>query len=88
MAYLVQVRREPAELQQPVLLKLARQFDVLEVVEAVDRVAEGLVVLLLNKEIIVGIIDRFDVELRNVQSAVCSWSCTTDSTYVLDSNQI
>ena len=67
MAYLVQVRREPAELQQPVLLKLASQLNVLEVVEAVDRVAKGLVVLLLDEQGVVRLVDRLDVQL-NIQS--------------------
>ena len=54
---------ETTELQELVLLKLTCQLDVVEVVEAVDRVAQGLVVLLFNEQVVVGIVDCLDIEL-------------------------
>ena len=48
------------------LFKLASQFQVVEVVEAVDRVPKCLVVLFFNEEVVVCIIDCLDVELERV----------------------
>ena len=55
---------QPAELEKRVLLELARQLQVVEVVEAVDRVPQRLVVLLLDEQVVVCIIDSLDVELE------------------------
>ena len=46
------------------LLELTSQLDVVEVVEAVDGIPQCLVVLLLDEQVVVGIVDGFDVELR------------------------
>lgn len=54
---------QTAELQQVVLLEAGGQIDVVEVIEAVDRMAESLEVLLLDKQIVIRIVDRFDVEV-------------------------
>ena len=45
------------------LLELTSQLDVVEVVEAVDRVPQRLVVLLLDEKVVVGIVDSLDVQL-------------------------
>ena len=60
---LVEVGGQPTELEQFVLLQLASQLDVVEVVKAVDRVPQCLVVFLLNQQVVVCIIDSLDVEL-------------------------
>ena len=52
-----------AELKQLVLFKLTGKLDVVEVVKAVDRIPQRLVVLFLDEQIVVRIIDRLDVEL-------------------------
>jgi hypothetical protein len=39
------------------------QADVVEIVEAVDRITKGLIVLLLNQKVVVFIIDSFNVQL-------------------------
>ena len=52
-----------AEFEQLVLFKLTGKLDVVEVVEAVDRVAQGLVVLLFNEQVVVGIVHCLDIEL-------------------------
>lgn len=63
------MRGQSPELEQLVLLQLARELHVVEVVEAVDRVAKGLVVLFLNKQVVVRLVDRLDVELGIEPSA-------------------
>lgn len=54
---------QTTELQELVLLESPCQFQVVEVVKAVNRVSQGLVVLLLDQEVVVGIIDSFNVTL-------------------------
>ena len=68
--YLVEMGSQPAELEKRVLLELARQLQVVEVVEAVDRVPQRLVVLLLDEQVVVGIVDGLDVELQTSKSVV------------------
>ena len=46
------------------MLETLGKGDVVEVVEAIYRVAEGLVVLFLNKERVVRLVDSSDVELE------------------------
>ena len=45
------------------LLELASQLDVVEVVKAVNGIPQCLVVLLLNEQSVVGIVDSLNVEL-------------------------
>ncbi len=52
-----------SEFQQFVLLQALRKADIVEVVEAVYRVSEGLEVFLLDQEIIVSLIDSLNIEL-------------------------
>ena len=52
------------------LLKIASQFDIVEVVEAVDGIPQCLVVLLLDEQVVVGIVDGLDVELQRSKSVV------------------
>ena len=63
-SYLVQVRDHSPELEKFVLLQPLRQADVVEVVEAVDRVPQGLVILLFDEKVVVDIVHRLDVQLR------------------------
>ena len=49
------------------LLKLTRQLDVIEVVETVNGISESLVVFLLDKQIVVRVIDGLNVELAMEQ---------------------
>lgn len=58
------MRCKSSELKKLVFLEAFGETDVVEVVEAVDGIAEGLVILFLNQEVIVRIVDSFDVELR------------------------
>ena len=44
-------------------LQTLSEVDVVEVVEAVDGVAERLVVFLLDEQVVVGIVDSFNVQL-------------------------
>lgn len=41
------------------------QADGVEVVKAVNRISQCVVVLLLNEQLVVRIVDSFDVELKN-----------------------
>jgi hypothetical protein len=50
-----------------VLLQLAGEFDVLEVVEAVNGVAKGLVVFLFNEQAVVCLVHSLDVELPRAE---------------------
>ena len=61
--YLVKMGCKPTELEQLMLLKVPGKLDVVEVVEAVDRITESLVVLFLNKQVVVRIVDSLDVQL-------------------------
>ena len=56
--------RESSEFKQLVLLQSLGKVDVVEVVEGVDRVAQSLVILLLDEQIVVCVVDGFDVELE------------------------
>jgi hypothetical protein len=48
---------QSSELEQNVTFQSFSQADVIEVVEAVDRVMKSLIVLFFDKEIIVSIVD-------------------------------
>ena len=48
------------------LLELTSQLDVVEVVEAVYRIAQGLVVFFLDEQGVVCLVDGLDIELRGV----------------------
>lgn len=62
-ANLVQVSCQSPELKQFVLFQALSKTDVVEVVEAIDGVAQRLVVLLLDEQIVVRVVDSFDIEL-------------------------
>ncbi len=55
---------ESAEFKEFVFLQLLSKLDIVEVVEAIDRVAQCLVVFLLDEKFIVGNVDGFNIELR------------------------
>jgi hypothetical protein len=42
-----------------------RKVDIVEAVEAIDRVTKSLVVLCFIEEVVISIVNGFDVELRN-----------------------
>ena len=63
------------------------EIDVVEVVEAVDRVPQRLVVLLLDEQVVVGVVDGFDVELQRSKSVVGT-AHGGRKTYVLDGDEI
>ena len=65
---LVQVSSQPPELEQSVLLKLLCERDVVEIVETINRVPEGVVVFLLDQKSVVCIVHSFDVQLRSCVS--------------------
>jgi len=54
---------QPPEFKQLVLFQSLGEPDVVEIVEAIDRITESLVVLLLDQQIVVCIVDGLDVEL-------------------------
>ena len=58
---LVEERGDAAELDQLVLLEELRQRDVVEVVERLDRGAHRRVVLLVNQQVVEGLVDRLVV---------------------------
>ena len=62
---LVQVSSQPPELEQSVLLELLSEGDIIEIVEAVNRVPEGVVIFLLDQKRVVSVIDRLNVQLRS-----------------------
>lgn len=62
--YLVQMRRQPSEFQQFVFLQSFGQANIVEVIEAVNRITECFVIFLFDEEIIVGIIDSLQIELN------------------------
>ena len=62
--YLVKMGCKPTELEQLMLLKVPGKLDVVEVVEAVDRITECLVVLLLDEQVVVRVVDGLDVQLE------------------------
>jgi hypothetical protein len=54
---------QPAELEQFMLFEFSRQRHSIEVVKAVNRVAESFVVFFVDQQLIVCVVDRFNVEL-------------------------
>jgi hypothetical protein len=60
------------ELQQLVLLQFLSKLNMVEVVEAVNRITQGLVVLFFNQEFIVGAVNGLDVELKEILGCVMS----------------
>lgn len=62
-SYLVYMSGETSEFKKFMSLEVLRQPDVVEVIEAVDRVTQCLVVFFLNEQLIVGIVDGLDIEL-------------------------
>ncbi len=62
-AHLVQVRSQPPELEQLVLLQPPGQLEVVKVIKVVDRIPQSLVILLLDQQVIVRIVDSLDVVL-------------------------
>ena len=63
-----------------------RQLDIVEVVEAIDRITERLVVFLLNEEVVVRVVDGLDVELDNTVSA--RHNRVKDGAYMLHGDQV
>ena len=61
--HLIQMSCKPAEFEQCVAFKFFRKRDVVEVVEAVNRVSQSFVIFLLDQQSIVSVVDRLDVEL-------------------------
>ena len=55
--------RQSPELEELVLLQPLRKVDVIEVVEAVDRVSQGLEVLFFDQKIVIRIVDGRNVQL-------------------------
>jgi len=53
---------QSAEFEEPVAFESFRQCDVVEVVEAVDGVAKGLVILLFNEQAVACFVDGLEVE--------------------------
>ena len=45
------------------LLKTLRKVDVVEVVEAVDRVAQSFVIFLFEQQVVVCVVNGFEIEL-------------------------
>jgi len=64
MPHLVQMGSQTTELEQRMFLQFTCQLDVFEVVEAVDGVAKGFVVLLLDEQAVVSLIDGLNVQLN------------------------
>lgn len=52
-----------AEFKKLVFFQAFSKADVVEVVEAVDRITECVVIFFLNQEVVVCIIDSFNIEL-------------------------
>lgn len=50
------------------LLELASQLEVVEVVETVDGISQCVVVLFLNEQLVVSVVDGFNVKLRKSES--------------------
>jgi hypothetical protein len=55
------VRGQPPELQQVVLLQSRSQLEVVKVVKVIDGIPQGLVVLLLDQQIVVSVVDSFNI---------------------------
>ena len=55
--------RQSLELEELVLLQPLREVDVIEVVEAVYRVSQGLEVLFFDQKIVIRIVDGRNVQL-------------------------
>lgn len=65
MPYLVQVSGQSPEFEQLVLFQSRCQLEVIKVVKVIDRISQGLVILLLDQQIVVCVIDSFNVVLLN-----------------------
>ena len=76
------------KLKKWVLLELASKLHVVEVVEAVDRVPERLVVLFLDQKVVVRIVDRLNVELCVCVSIIEDATLEEGNTDMLYGNQI
>ena len=63
MTDLVQVSGNTTKLQEFVLFHALRQGDIVKVVKVINRVAQRLVILFLNQQVIVRIVDRLVVGL-------------------------
>lgn len=61
--YLVKVCCKSPEFQKVVLFQPLCECNIIKVVETVDGVAQGFVVLLFDEEIVVSIVDGLDVQL-------------------------
>lgn len=57
------MRSQPPELKQGVLFQPLGETNVIEVIEAVNGVTEGLVIFLLNEQVIVCVVNGLDVQL-------------------------
>lgn len=60
--YPVQQRSNPPELQQFVVLQPLRELDSIILIERLETASKGDVVLLLDEQVVVGLIDDCDVE--------------------------
>ena len=77
-----------AELEKFVMLETLGKGNVVEVVEAIYRVTEGLVVLFLNKERVVRLVDSSDVELEIYKHQNMSEYVERRVAYVLDGDEV
>ena len=66
------------EFKKFVFLQLLSELNVVEVVEAINGIAQCLVVFLLNEKFVIGDVDGFDIELQrslvniyNITGAIC-----------------
>lgn len=66
------------EFKKFVFLQLLSELDVVEVVEAINGIAQCLVVFLLDEKFVIGDVDGFDIELQrslvniyNITGAIC-----------------
>ena len=70
------------------MLETLGKGNVVEVVEAIYRVTEGLVVLFLNKERVVRLVDSSDVELEIYKHQKMSEYVERRVAYVLDGDEV
>ena len=77
-----------AELKKFVMLETLGKGDVVEVVEAIYRVTECLVVLLLDKERVVCLVNSSDVKLEIYIHQRMSEYVERRVTYVLDGDEV
>ena len=68
-------------------LQLLGQTNVIEIVEAINRVTKSLIVFFFDEEIIISIVNGFNVELQvgRINYTTSSYSRTT---YMLDSDEV